>query len=108
MMRKFSTVAVGVMLAGLGIALAGCSQVNSLKAKMAFKDANGLYQQQDYRAAKEKYEEALALDPELPHVHFFLANSADNLYRPARKGEAVNDKLLTDAVEGYKKAAETE
>jgi len=57
-MRKF-TMAAGVLVAGLSMALAGCSQVGGLKAKMAFKDANSLYQQQDYRKAAEKYEEAL-------------------------------------------------
>ena len=58
-MRKFSSrMAVGALVATLGLAAAGCSQVGMLKAKMAFKDANQLYQQQDYKAAAAKYEEA--------------------------------------------------
>ena len=40
-------------------------------------------------------------------AYFFLANSADNMYRPARRGEAENDALLTVAVQNYQKAAET-
>ena len=36
------------------------------------------------------------------------ANSYDNLYKPARKGEADNDALLTKAIENYKIAAERE
>ena len=106
MMRKFSMAAV--VVAGLGVALAGCSQVGGLKGKMAFKDANGLYQQQDYRKAAEKYEEALAADPNLTAAYFFLGNSYDNLYKPARRGEAANDQLLTKAIDNYKKAAEQE
>jgi tetratricopeptide (TPR) repeat protein len=105
-MRKFSMAAV--LVAGLGVALAGCTQVGGLKAKMAFKDANGLYQQQDYRKAAEKYEEALAADPNLTAAYFFLGNSYDNLYKPARRGEAANDQLLTKAIDNYKKAAEQE
>ncbi|MGH6915548.1 MAG: tetratricopeptide repeat protein, partial [Geminicoccales bacterium] len=78
------------------------------KAKMAFKDANALYQQQDYRKAAEKYEEALLADPNLTAAYFFLGNSYDNLYKPARRGEAANDALLTKAIENYRKAAEME
>jgi tetratricopeptide (TPR) repeat protein len=106
MMRKFSMAAV--LVAGLGVAFAGCSQVEGLKAKMAFKDANSLYQQQDYRKAAEKYEEALAADPDLTAAYFFLGNSYDNLYKPGRRGEAPNDELLTKAIDNYKKAAEQE
>ena len=106
MMRKFSTTAACALVFGLGVALAGCGQVNSLKAKMSFKDANGLYKAQDYRGAMVKYQEALQGDPDLTGAYFFLANSADNLYKPARKGEAANDALLPLAVDYYKKAAE--
>ena len=70
-----------------------------LQAKMAFRDANTLYSGQDYRGAAVKYEEAIAADPNLTEAYFFLGNSYDNLYRPARRGEAANDELLTKAVE---------
>jgi tetratricopeptide (TPR) repeat protein len=108
-MRKFS-MAVIAAVAVAGAAAAGCSQVAGLKAKMAFKDANALYQQQDYRKAAEKYEEALQADPNIGRqgAYFFLGNSYDNLYKPARKGEAANDELLSKAIENYKKAAEQE
>jgi len=88
-----------------------------LKGKMAFKDANTFYQQQDYKAAAEKYEETLAAckgseatctDPRLTAAYFFLGNSYDNQYRPARKGEKSNDDMLTKAIENYKKSAEVE
>src|SRR5215510_5718264 len=108
-MRKFSSrVALGALIATLGLATAGCTQVRMLKAKMAFKDANQLYQQQDYRAAAAKYEEAVAAEPSLTYSYFFLANSYDNQFRPARRGEAANDAMLTKAIDNYKKSAEVE
>lgn len=100
--------ALGALIASLGLATAGCSQFQALKAKMAFKDANQLYQQQDYRGAAEKYEEAIAADPSLTYSYFFLGNSYDNQFRPARRGEPANDAMLTKAIENYKKSVEVE
>jgi hypothetical protein len=97
------------------MALAGCGQLNQVRAMKAFKDGNKLYASNDFRGATVKYEEAVQADPagELNScgtspgcVYFFLANSYDNLYRPARKGEPNNDALLTKAVENYKLASE--
>jgi tetratricopeptide (TPR) repeat protein len=115
-MHKLSSKAsVSVLCAALGLAAVGCGQINSLKATMAFKDANQLYRGQDFRAAVAKYNETIELcrgsgpdctDPKLNPAYFFLANSYDNQYRPARKGEPANDELLTKAIENYKKAAE--
>jgi predicted Zn-dependent protease len=115
-MHKFSSKAsVSVLCAALGLAAAGCGQINTLKATMAFKDANQLYRGQDFRAAVTKYSETLDLcrgsepdctDVKLNPAYFFLGNSYDNQYRPARRGEPANDALLTKAIENYKKAAE--
>ncbi len=105
-MRMFSSRAVAVLVAGLSLVAVGCGQVGMLQAKMAFRDANTLYSGQDYRAAAAKYEEAIAADPNLTAAYFFLGNSYDNLYRPARAGEPANDANLTKAIEFYKKAAE--
>ena len=105
-MRKFSSQVQAVLVAGLCLIVTGCGQVGALQAKLAFKDANTLYSGQDYRAAAAKYEEAIAADPTLNEAYFFLGNSYDNLYRPARRGEPANDELLTKAVTNYKKAAE--
>jgi tetratricopeptide (TPR) repeat protein len=99
----------------MGVALAGCGQIGQVRAMKAFKDGNKLYASNDFRGAAAKYEEAVAADPngELNScgsspgcVYFFLANSYDNMYRPARKGEATNDSYLTRAVEYYKLASE--
>jgi tetratricopeptide (TPR) repeat protein len=105
------------LIAALGFITAGCGQVGLLKGKKAFKDANQFYQQQDYKAASEKYEETLAAcrgadatctEPRLVAAYFFLGNSYDNQYRPARKGEKANDDMLTKAIENYKTSAEVE
>ena len=90
----------------------GCGQYALLQARKAWKDANQLYRAQDYERAAAKYEEVIAslpdgLPDELKAAYFFLGNSYDNLYRPARRGEADNDTLLTKAVANYKLAAET-
>jgi predicted Zn-dependent protease len=96
------------LIAMASMVAAGCSQFGALRAKMAFKDANQLYQQQDYKAAAAKYEEAIIADPKLTYAYFFLGNSYDNQFRPARRGEAANDAMLTKAIENYKKSTEVE
>jgi tetratricopeptide (TPR) repeat protein len=95
------------------MSVAACSQVAVLKARKAFKEANAAYGAGDYKKAAEKYEETLQAtgpqpDQALTPAYFFLANSYDNLYKPARKGEAENDNNLTKAIENYKKSAEVE
>jgi tetratricopeptide (TPR) repeat protein len=114
-MRKcFSPVWSVALVAVLSAATAGCEQIGMLKGKLAYRDANRLYSGGNYAAAAEKYEEALesgcangACTPEeLNYAYFFLANSYDNMYRPSRKGQAVNDEYLTRAVELYGEAAE--
>lgn len=114
-MRIRSAGAYLALVAGMGVALAGCGQIGQIRAMKAFKDGNKLYAANDFRGAAAKYEEAVAADPngELNScgtspgcVYFFLANSYDNMYRPARRGEATNDSYLTKAVEYYKLASE--
>jgi tetratricopeptide (TPR) repeat protein len=107
--RSKAILAVTAMIAA--VALAACSQVGNLQARKAFKDANGLYQAQKYEEAAARYEEVIRLSPDSAEgitSYFFLANSYDNLYKPARKGEADNDAYLTKAVENYKISAERE
>jgi len=84
---------------------------------MAFKDANVLYQGQDYKAATAKYEETITncrgsedtcTDPDLTAAYFFLGNSYDQLYRPTKKGDATNDGYMNKAIDNYRKSAEVE
>jgi tetratricopeptide (TPR) repeat protein len=106
MRTRFSRAVLAVALGVALTPLAGCGQLAGLKGKMAFKDANAAYQGGDYRKAAAKYEEAIAQAPELTNIYFYLGNSYDNLYKPARKGETENDAFLNKALENYKKAAE--
>src|SRR5438046_2409868 len=112
-MRKFLSQSVLIAaVAALAVAAAGCSQYNGLKAKRTFRDANGMYQSSDYKGAAAKYEQVVALDESVLHqfhlepAYFFLANSYDNLYRGAKKGDAANDANMAKAVEYYKKDAQ--
>ena len=107
-MRKLSTIPGVTLAIVLGVALSGCNYFDGIQGKMAFKDANSLYQAQDYRGAAELYEETLAEDPALTAAYFYLANSYDNLYRPTRRGEPENDMLLEKAIENYRKSGELE
>jgi tetratricopeptide (TPR) repeat protein len=111
-MRKFVSQSIlFAVVAAVGVAMAGCSQYSGLKAKRQFRDANGLYQSSDYKPAAAKYEEVVALDESTLHqfhlepAYFFLANSYDNLYRSAKKGDATNDAYMAKAVDAYKKDA---
>lgn len=105
-MRTWSQAASPILIAALAVSLSGCTQLGVLKARKAFKEANAFYTQQEYKKAAEKYEEAIANDPNLDNAYFFLANSYDNLYKPSRRGEKDNDQNLQKAVEQYKLAAE--
>ena len=93
----------------LSLMVVGCSQIADLRAKMAFREGNNLYAAENWVEAAEKYEEVLAFnptDPALLPVYFFLGNSYDNQYSPGRVDDPVNDALLMDAIDNYKKAAE--
>jgi tetratricopeptide (TPR) repeat protein len=106
MRTRLSTAVLAVALVFSAMPLASCRQIAGLKAKMAFKDANVAYQANDYRKAAAKYEEAISRDPNFTDAYFYLANSYDNLFKPAKKGDATNDGYLTKAIENYKKAGE--
>jgi tetratricopeptide (TPR) repeat protein len=108
MLRGLGRIASLALVVALAAGMVGCSQYGKLQAKRAFKDANVLYQQQEFKKAAALYEEAIANDPGLSVAYFYLANSYDNLFKPSRKGEPENDGYLTKAVEYYKLAGEKE
>jgi predicted Zn-dependent protease len=113
-MRSFSgtslpLVAVAALVTAVTLAAAGCGQVNQLKGRKSYKDANVAYQAQDYKRAADLYQAAVDADPnaaEIQPAYFFLANCLDNLYKPSRKGEAANDALMQNAVKYYQTAAD--
>jgi tetratricopeptide (TPR) repeat protein len=107
MRTRFRAALVAAAVAVAGVTTSGCGYLATMKAQIAFKDANAAYQTQDYKKAIEKYKEALGHKPDLAVAYFYLGNSYDNLYKPARKGEPANDANLQEAVNYYRKAAET-
>ena len=111
-MKKRSSAAYLALFLGLSVTLAGCGYLNQVRAMKAFKDGNKAYAASDWRVAINKYEEAAQLTANdtacqwCPAIYFYLANSYDNMYRPARKGEPANDALMQKAVDNYKLARE--
>jgi tetratricopeptide (TPR) repeat protein len=107
-----SSAAYLALFIGLSVTLTGCGYLNQVRAMKAFKDGNKAYAASDWRVAVQKYEEAEKLTAGdatcewCPAIYFYLGNSYDNMYRPARKGEAANDALLQKAVDNYKLASE--
>ena len=108
MTTRYRTGTVAALVVTIGIGAAGCGRysINALRAQKAYKDANELYKGSDWKDAAAKYEYVLQQDPSRAEVYFFLANSYDNAYKPARKGEPENDALIQKAIENYRKAAE--
>jgi tetratricopeptide (TPR) repeat protein len=111
-MKMRSSAAYLALFIGLSVTLAGCGYMNQVRAMKAFKDGNKAYGASDWRNAINKYEEAARLTQGdaacewCPAIYFYLANSYDNMYRPARKGEPANDALMQKAVDNYKLASE--
>lgn len=114
MHSRFALRAV-VALVGVTLAVAGCGRYSfaNLKAKKSFNEAAALYTRGDFRQAAAKYEEVVAdasvveNDPLVGGAaYFYLANSYDNMYKPARKGEPENDGNLKKAETNYLQAME--
>src|SRR5262245_18625892 len=111
--RAASATSLALVL-GLSLAAAGCGKysVGTLKAIKAFKDGNLAYAQKDWKKAVEKYEvvaqheDAFTQVPQLQTAYFFLGNSYDQLYKPAKQGDATNDGYIQKAIEYYRKAAD--
>ncbi len=111
-MRMRSSAALVTLVIGIGVALAGCGYIGEVRAMKAFKDGNKFYAASDWKQAADRYEHAAQMTAGqtsctwCPAIYFYLANSYDNLYRPAKKGETANDELLQKAIANYKLASE--
>ena len=88
--------------------LVSCQYVDQLEALKVIKDAHSLYQRGDYQGAAPLYEQVIENDPNLTVAYFYLANSYDNMFRPALRGQADNDQLLERAIDNYITAIDRE
>jgi tetratricopeptide (TPR) repeat protein len=94
-----------LVVAVCGVA-AGCGKysIGNIRSAKAFQDANGLYKKADYKGAVERYEDSIRFNPDLGFAYFFLGNSYDQMYRPAKKGDPENDNYLKLAAQHYRTA----
>jgi tetratricopeptide (TPR) repeat protein len=95
-----------VLLGAFGVAAAGCGKysISNIRSAKAFQDANNMYKKNDFKGAVVRYEDAVSFNPDLGFAYFFLGNSYDNLYKPAKKGEPENDSYLAKAADHYRTA----
>lgn len=115
-MKIGRSLAGSIVAAGLMVPLASCQYLDQVSAMRTFREANSAYGRGDYLGAVEHYEEILAiledagegelLNEQLTATYFYVANSYDNLYKPARRGEPENDAYLETAVRYYEIASE--
>ena len=108
------TIATVALICGASLTSTGCGKYSwsTLSAVKSFKDGNTEYARKDWKKAAEKYEEvvkhedAIGKYPQLATAYFFLGNSYDQLYKPAKQGDATNDAYIQKAIENYRKAAD--
>lgn len=103
---QFGYTRAAVLIVGVAVATSACGKysIGSIRSLKAFKDGLALYEKGSYREAIPEFEESVAQNPEFGFAYFYLGNSYDNLFRPARKGEPENDSYLPKAVENYRLA----
>jgi tetratricopeptide (TPR) repeat protein len=99
MKTRFQTLAIAALVP----ALCGCAK---LQSKIAFKDANKDYREENYKKAIPNYEKAVRLDPSLAEGWFYLGSSHQALYRPGKEG-AENKEHLDKSLEYYQKSLQT-
>jgi len=101
--RFIRLVLVAVAVCGV---TAGCGKysIGNIRSAKAFQDANGMYKKGEYKGAVERYEDSIRFNPDLGFAYFFLGNSYDQLYRPAKKGDPENDNYLKLAAQHYRTA----
>jgi tetratricopeptide (TPR) repeat protein len=98
MKMRFTVLAIAALVPALG----GCGK---LQSKIAFKDANKDYKEENYKKAIPGYEKAVRLDPSLGEAWFYLGSSHQALYRPGKETPE-NKQHLDAAIENYKKSLE--
>jgi tetratricopeptide (TPR) repeat protein len=108
-MRKLSSRAGRfALVAALSTVVSGCGYIDIFQAQLAFREANQAYGSGNYEVAAEAYAEVLERNPEVTSAYFFLANSLDQQFRSALRGDPENDALLEEAIANYRLSAERE
>jgi tetratricopeptide (TPR) repeat protein len=97
---------VVVLVVGVALATVGCGKysISNIRALKAFQDGSDSYKRGDFAGAITHYQESIDRNPEFGFAYFFLGNSYDNLFKPARKGDPANDQNLIKATEYYRTA----
>jgi tetratricopeptide (TPR) repeat protein len=100
-----------MLVAGLALTTTACGRYSfsSLASAKDFQDGIKAYQKQDYKKAIEEFEGSVGSNPDFTaagFAYFYLGNSHDSLYKPAKKGDPENDGHLQKAVEYYRTAIE--
>ena len=106
MQFRLTRLAVLALVVSVGGAACGKYSISNIRSLKAFQDANSLYSKKEYAAAVARYEDAIRFNPDLGFAYFFLGNSYDFMYKPARKGEPANDAHLPKAADNYRIAIE--
>jgi tetratricopeptide (TPR) repeat protein len=112
--NRAASVAAVALVCGASLGATGCGKYSwgTLSAVKSFKDGNLEYARKDWKKAAEKYEDVVKHEDavnqyeQLQTAYFFLANSYDQLYKPAKQGDATNDAYIQKAIEYYRKAAD--
>jgi tetratricopeptide (TPR) repeat protein len=112
--HRTASLAAIALICGASVASTGCGRysLSSLRAAKSFKDANAAYQGKDWKRAADRYEavvsneSALKTSPGFTIAYFFLGNCYDQMYKPAKQGDAQNDQYIQKAIENYRKAAD--
>ncbi len=99
---------LAILVVALGVATAGCGKysISNIRSLKAFQEGTAAYKKSDYRGAIKLFETSIQHNPDLGFAYFFLGNSYDNLYKPARKDEPEMQAHLQRAAENYRLAVD--
>ena len=79
--------------------LGGC---NKIQARAKFKEGNGFYKEEKFRAALSSFQDGMKLDPDAKEIWRSVGLSALAVYRPGEPGDE-NAKLADTAIDAFEK-----
>ena len=99
---KISTPVLGLAV----VAFAGGTGCSYIRAKMAMKDGNKDYKEENFKKAVDDYQRAVTYKPDYSEAWFYLGSSHQAQWRPG-KDTPENKAQLDAAIEAFKKSLET-